>query len=351
VNPRERFELTLAHKQPDRPPIQIVMTREAQQHLEDHFEAKLGTRDVLAALEVDFRAVGARPVSDRVREHPQMQCAELTEGFYQDTSTHPLAYIETLDDVGAYEPLRTPEWYDFSSLRTDAERVQQAGYVTVFGNAGIFDIVNGLGARGRGYKEIICEIMAGDEVALALIEKCLDADFEYCRRGLEAAAGAIDILYIGEDCGAQDRPIFSPSFFRAFFAPRMKRFADLAHEHGAACKLHSCGSTRMLIPIFIDEIGIDALDAVQPEPAGMEPAALKRDFGDRISFCGMLSLQQTLTQGTPDDCQREAEERIRVIGKDGGYIFSPPNSFTLDTPIENILAAYEVATGWQASGP
>ena len=349
MTPLERFRLTLAHEQPDRPPIQIVMTREVQQRLEDHFESQLGTRDVLAALQVDFRPVGARPVSDRVRAHPQMQSADLTEGFYQDTRSHPLAHIETLDDVAAYEPLRTPDWYDFSALRADAERVHQAGYVTVFGNAGLFDVVNGLGARGRGYKQILCEIMTGDEVALALIDKCLDADFEYCRRGLEAAGGTIDVLYVGEDCGAQDRPLFSPSFFREFFAPRMKRFADLAHEHGAACKLHSCGSTRMLLPIFIDEIGIDILDAVQPEPAGMEPAALKRDFGGRITFCGMLSLQQTLTQGTHDDCRREAEERIRVIGKDGGYIFSPPNSFTLDTPIENILAAYEVATRQELS--
>ena len=28
--------------------------------------------------------------------------------------------------------------------------------------------------------------------------------------------------------------------------------------------MHSCGATRLLIPMFIDEIGIDILDAVQP---------------------------------------------------------------------------------------
>jgi len=36
--------------------------------------------------------------------------------------------------------------------------------------------------------------------------------------------------------------------------------------------------------------------------------------------------------------------RVSVIGRNGGYIFGP-NTFTLDTPLENILAPYEVATG------
>jgi len=77
----------------------------------------------------------------------------------------------------------------------------------------------------------------------------------------------------------------------------------------------------------------------------MEPEVLKRHFGDRLTFLGMLSLQRTLTRGSADECRREAEERIRVIGHNGGYFFGPPNTFTLDTPPENILAVYRVATG------
>ena len=77
----------------------------------------------------------------------------------------------------------------------------------------------------------------------------------------------------------------------------------------------------------------------------MEPEDLKRDFGDQLTFCGMISLQQTLTHGTEEECRQEAERRIRVIGKNGGYIFAPPNTITMDTPLENILTIYEVATG------
>jgi uroporphyrinogen decarboxylase len=244
--------------------------------------------------------------------------------------------------VARYVPVNDPKKFDFSGI-PEACRAEDP-FVRVFGHAGMFDVVNGLG-RGIGLEDLLCGMMSGDPVILALIEKHLDCDFRYCQAGLEAGHGEIEVLAIGEDCGHQHAPIFPPAFFRSFFAPRLKRFVDLAHRHGAVCMMHSCGAIRDLIPILIDEVGLDILQACQPEAHGMEPAALKRDFGERITFSGMLGLQKTLTQGTAEECRREAERLVTVIGKDGGYIFEPANSVTKDVPLESILAAYEVATG------
>ncbi len=104
--------------------------------------------------------------------------------------------------------------------------------------------------------------------------------------------------------------------------------------------MHSCGSTRALQPRLID-MGLDILDAVQPEPVGMDPAALKNDFGDRLTFCGMISTQDTLPHGSVERCRAEARHRIDVVGKGGGYIFAPAHCVQPDTPIENLLAVYE----------
>lgn len=329
--PRERFLLSLAHKQVDRPPLNISVTPEIGKLLQDHFQKRFGTGDITEVLEIDFRGVGPEYIGKPEQTRPpQRKHTPSTEGFYQDVHSQPLAYIKTLADVEAYSPPRTPDRFDFSNMRDGCSRFQSQGFVTVFGGAGILDIINGLGSRGRGYEQLIYEIMTRDKVAVALIDKCLKADYEYCRRGLEAGDGYIDILHIGEDCGTQNGPLFPPEEFREFFAPRMKAFVDLVHEHGAACMLHSCGSTRKLMPIFIEEIGLDILDAVQPEPAGMEPEGLKQDFGDRLTFCGLISLQQTLAYGTKEECRQEAEHRINVIGKDGGYIFAPANTITLE---------------------
>jgi uroporphyrinogen decarboxylase len=108
--------------------------------------------------------------------------------------------------------------------------------------------------------------------------------------------------------------------------------------------MHSCGSVRELYPVFI-EMGLDVHDAAQPEPAGMEPEGLKRDFGAKMGWCGLISTQETLPHGSVEQCRAEAEHRIRVMGAGGGYIFSPAHCIQPDTPLENVLAIYEVATG------
>jgi len=136
----------------------------------------------------------------------------------------------------------------------------------------------------------------------------------------------------------------SPATFDSFFRPRLQRFYDLGHEFGCKVMMHSCGSTRLLQPRLI-EMGLDVLDAVQPEPVGMDPEELKRESGDRLTFCGMISTQHTLPHGTVEECRAEARHRLDVIGRGGGYIFAPAHAIQPDTPLENVLAIYEEATG------
>jgi uroporphyrinogen decarboxylase len=92
-------------------------------------------------------------------------------------------------------------------------------------------------------------------------------------------------------------------------------------------------------------MGLDVLDAVQPEPVGMDPEELKRAHGDVLTYCGLISTQQTLPHGTVAQCREEARHRIRVMGEGGGYIFSPAHCIQPDTPVENVFAIYEEALG------
>jgi uroporphyrinogen decarboxylase len=128
--------------------------------------------------------------------------------------------------------------------------------------------------------------------------------------------------------------------WREFAAPYLKRLADICHSAGVAFMLHSCGAVRELIPDFIS-IGVDVLDPIQTMAAGMEPAGLKRDFGDRIAFHGGLDTQSTLPFGSPQEVRAEVRNRVGTLGKGGGYIIAPSHNIQPDTPVENILAMYE----------
>jgi uroporphyrinogen decarboxylase len=352
----ERFRLAVSHRQPDRPPIQVYLTGEARAKLAAHFGRRTGSQAVLSALECDFRYFcnpydlstyrGPRPALPAGCDSVDAwgvgyRNTRNEHGCYREATHLALAQVETMEQVRDYPWPRAAD-FDFSGVADACRKARP--YVRVLGGPGVLDIVNGVGSRGRGMERVICEIMSGDEVGVAIIDRVVDFYYEYCRRALEACAGEADVLHFGEDCGTQLGPLFPPAIFRSFFVPRIRRFVDLAHHYGAVCMFHSCGSVRALYPDLIG-LGIEIHDSAQPEPAGMNPAALKAEFGDRLAWCGFISTQRTLPLGSADECRAEAEERLRVMGARGGYIFAPAHNIQGDVPLANVLAIYEAATG------
>jgi uroporphyrinogen decarboxylase len=261
-------------------------------------------------------------------------------GGYEEAVKLPLADLKTMDDVQAYD-WPDPAAYDLSDLRAQATQVQD--YAVCFGGAGIPDILNGV-SRGRGMERVIMDVVTRDEVGLAIIDRRVEFHYERCRRALETAGDLVDILLLGEDCGNQGGRMFSPEDFEEVFRPRLQRFIDLAHEHDCLAMMHSCGDTHEIMPTFI-EMGLDVLDAMQPEPPGMDPEAIREQCRGRLAYCGLISTQQTLPYGTVEDCRAEARHRLEVIAPGGGYVFGPAHNIQPDTPLANVLAIYEEALG------
>lgn len=347
--PKERVLMSIAHEQPDRPPIQIYTTPEIDAALRNYF----GETSYIDAFEIDFRDVmpGGEPNQRAPKPGDTVDMRDLfgvgyslvannAGGQYLEATDLTLARLNSLDDVDAY-PWPDADDYDYSLIPEQINNVKD--YAVILGTASIPDIINGVG-RGRGMAQVLMDIITEDEVGIAIIDRRIEFYYEWCKRGLEAGQGKIDILGLGEDLGSQKGPTMSPETFDSFFRPRIEKFIRLAHDYGAKAMMHSCGSTRLLQPRLID-MGLDVLDAVQPEPVGMDPEELKREHGDRLTYCGMISTQQTLPHGTVEQCRAEARHRIDVIGKGGGYFFAPAHCIQPDTPIENVLAIYEEVTG------
>ena len=105
--------------------------------------------------------------------------------------------------------------------------------------------------------------------------------------------------------------------------------------------MHSCGSVSNLIDLFI-EAGFDILNPVQCSASNMEPAFLKEKFGEKISFWGGgVDTQKTLPFGTPVEVAKQVKERIKIFGKDGGFVFNTVHNIQAKTPVGNILALLE----------
>lgn len=105
--------------------------------------------------------------------------------------------------------------------------------------------------------------------------------------------------------------------------------------------LHSCGAISDIIEDIID-CGVDILNPIQTTAQGMNPAELKRKYGDRICSHGAVDTQKAMI-GTRDDVEHEVKEKIKTLGAGGGYILSSCNHIQADIPAENVIVMFECA--------
>ncbi len=76
----------------------------------------------------------------------------------------------------------------------------------------------------------------------------------------------------------------------------------------------------------------------------MEPAALKKRFGDRIVFWGGgCDTQRVLSRCTPAEIREHVRERMAVFKPGGGYVFNQVHNIQPNVPAENVIAMLDAA--------
>jgi uroporphyrinogen-III decarboxylase len=153
----------------------------------------------------------------------------------------------------------------------------------------------------------------------------------------------VDVVFLcGTDFGTQKSTFCSTATFRELYLPYYKQLNDWIHRNTTWKTFkHSCGSVERFIPSFI-EAGFDILNPVQCSAAGMDPAHLKNDFGDRLVFWGGgVDTQHVLPFGTAEEVSRNVLDRCRVFARSGGFVFNSIHNVQARTPVENIVAAIE----------
>jgi uroporphyrinogen-III decarboxylase len=178
-----------------------------------------------------------------------------------------------------------------------------------------------------------------------LIDRIFEIPFRYhlaaARRLVEMG---VDMIWTGDDVGTQHGMLISPATWRRFFKPRMAEFISTLKAINPQVKIayHSDGNIEPIIRDLI-EIGLDVLNPIQP--ACMDPAKLKQQYGDKLCFWGTIDEQHTLPFGTPEQVGAEVLSRMETVGYDGGLIISPTHHVQLDTPLENFWAMVHAIKG------
>jgi uroporphyrinogen decarboxylase len=189
------------------------------------------------------------------------------------------------------------------------------------------------------------EDLAGDRRwAEALLDKLVEGYMAALPKFLEAVGPYIQIIQMGDDLGTQTGLQISPRMYRDLFKPRHRHIYGYIRDHfDGFLFLHSCGSLREIIPDLID-VGVQVINPVQTNAAGMDPAELKREFGRDLSFWGGgCETQGVLAHGTPEQVRTQVRERLRIFGEGGGYVFNQIHNVLSNVPPENVVAMFEAA--------
>lgn len=147
----------------------------------------------------------------------------------------------------------------------------------------------------------------------------------------------------GTDFGTQNGPFLGAARYRDLFLPYQKRVNGWIHRHtNWKTFMHCCGGIAPLLEAVV-EAEFDILNPVQCSAKGMDARMLKREYGDRLVFWGGgVDTQKTLPFGTPQEVREQVRERIEIFGPGGGFVFCTIHNIQANTPIENVLAMFEV---------
>ena len=379
---RERLLTALDHREPDRIPFDLGSTQVTGIHVVAYrrLRAHLGLPavepricdvvqglavpddDVVEALGVDVRGLfplnshnwkidirDAGPCWAFVDEWGLTQHQPRDGGLYFSVVGSPLDREGlTARDIASHAWPDTGDPQRIEGLRALAQSYRDQGRAVMIKGvlAGIFE----MSQRVRGVERMMVDLAADEALACAILDKMVELKFRFWEMALPRLGNLVDVVSEADDYATQTSQLVSPRMFRRVFKPRLQAVFERIHQLAPRAKLffHSDGNVRPILPDLI-EIGIDVLNPIHITATGMEPAALKRDFGNDVCFWGGgVDTQTVLPFGTPQEVRDNVRRNVDALAPGGGYVFNTIHNIQADVPPGNIVAMVEALREAQA---
>ncbi len=373
---RQRVLTAVNHTEPDRVPIdlggnQTGIHKFAYQELIDHLDLSeeieimdpvqqlaRPSEDVLQRLRVDTRYIAAGPPADwnggiEVNERDGRIWHDLKDEFgvvwsmpddqklYMDISHHPLADA-TIDDLADHPWPKGDDPTRFAGLRDRALAIRNDSPYAVV--SGISGVMYEFCWYMRGLENWFIDLLTQPEFCEALIDRVAAYWMSWFPPFLDEVGDVVDVIMVGDDLAGQEGPLFEPKIYRELVKPHHKRLLELIRSRtDAKIWYHTCGACAEYIPDLIDN-GVDILNPVQISAAGMDPAELKKRFGNRIVFWGgAIDAQHVLPNADAATVQEHVRRNVETFKPGGGYVFNNVHNIQAGVPAENVLAMYDTA--------
>lgn len=377
MNSRERINLTLNHKEPDRIPIDVggshvtsmhrtiyeklikvlnIESRVEENILQFSLQSVIVDEKVLKKLNGDVVLICSNRVRNWGNKVNQEDNSYLDEwgikyrlpknGYYFDLIQHPLKGVT---DYSLYR-YNWPDPYDESRFEGIEEKVKHFYRYTDYAISVLKEreIPGGIlqdCAWLVGFEDWFCLLGSNQNLATKIMDKVLEFHIGYWDAILSRIGKYVQVAIIADDLGSQDSLLISPDMYRKLIKPKHKKLIEfIKSKADLKVFLHSDGSVKNIIPDLI-EIGVDILNPIQLTAKDMDNTKLLKDeFGEKLIFWGGgCDTQKILPFGRTEDVRNEVKKRILDLKSGGGFVFAPVHNIQPGVPIQNILTLYKSA--------
>jgi uroporphyrinogen decarboxylase len=211
-----------------------------------------------------------------------------------------------LDDWADMDKLKVPDYTDPSQYERMKKDFAAAGdkFPLAYMGGWVFNDARYI----RKLEVYLCDMALYPE-ELKKLHKMIAAVYEAKIRG-SAAAGANGI-WVLEDLGTQNGPLFSPQMFRDYFKDEYARLWGIAHELGMKVFMHSCGNNAKLLDDLI-EAGVDCFQFDQPLIYDVD--MLSKKFRQKhVALWSPVDIQKVLPTGNKELIVNETERMLRLF--------------------------------------
>jgi len=349
---RERVLMAMSRKgKPDRPPFEIswgAFTPNLMRIFREQTDSNLTPDEFF---NFDTRSVTPDPTTKNCDFSRWFSGIELdesvkfnewgvgtvpTEYEIPDFKYHPLAKMETVSEIEAYDWPDIDKAYRYESLKGKIDVLHARGYSV---NGEMYQTIFETAWLMRDMNQFLQDMYLNQPLIEAIIEQITYLRVE---QAIHFTKAGVDIIRLGDDIVTQRGLLFSKEFYRKFFKPSVKKIVEEVKRINPEVLvfMHSCGKIEEMIPEYID-CGIDILNPVQPECNDL--VYIEKEFGSDIAFWGGLGVQSVLPNGTPDDVRSAVIDTQNILGKRGSWLAAPAHILDPTIPWENIIAFVDSA--------
>ena len=372
MTPKQRVINAINHKQTEEVPKDLggqsntTLTKSAldsinsylgihQQKIEimaKHFQSVTIPKYILNKFNIDIRSVKPdRPtISKYIKEFDDgsyidrwgVKYKPAPNGQYFDIVEHPLQNAAG-SEIKTYFPFNPKH----EGLKKETE-----DYLTIQFNKNEFAIFANITEAQiferswylRGMNDFLMDMAINKTVAYKILEKVTEIQIERITTFLRQYGNYLDVIKVSDDLAGQLNPLISPDMYREMIKPFHKIYFESIKKYtNAKLALHCCGNLRPLLPDIL-ETGIDIIHPFQHSCPEMEPGMLKQEFGKDLVFWGGMDTQKFLPYASPEEVRKESLKIIKLMARNGGFIFAPTHNIQSDVPLENVFAMYSVAS-------